>query len=93
MLISALIPFSSTNSTSAVMKKFTTVVRNDANAAPNVHATPSEMSPGPPVKISDSSECAADDDADRHVHHVAAQGELLKLFDELFHGETPLLQI
>ena len=37
------------------MKKFTTVVRNDASAAPNVHATPSEMSPGPPVKISDSS--------------------------------------
>ena len=55
MLISALIPFSSINSTSAVMKKFTTVVRNDANAALNVHATPSEMSPGPPVKISDSS--------------------------------------
>ena len=37
----------------------------------------------------DGSERAADDDADGHVHDVAATDELLELFDELLHGCPP----
>ena len=35
-------------------------------------------------------ESAADDNTDRHVHHVAAQREGFELFDKLFHFYVPL---
>ena len=38
----------------------------------------------------DARERTADDNTDRHVHHVAAQREGLEFFDKLFHFYVPL---
>ena len=37
----------------------------------------------------DAGERTADDNTDRHVHHVAAQREGLEFFEKLFHFFTP----